>query len=66
MKPLPTTTKPQPRRHPPAHSARRPFSPFGSREKWLLLSEVEEGPNAVLRELSERIARGQMIRGRAL
>jgi hypothetical protein len=64
---LPSTpAKCRPRRNDPIPSARRAWPRIVSREKWLLLAELEDGPDEAVRDLTERLARGQMIRGRAL
>lgn len=43
------------------HTTRRP-----PRNEWLLLQEMDDGPDESFREAVERIERGEVIAGRAL
>jgi hypothetical protein len=66
MRRAPTLEKSRQRRSPaPVHVRRNPFRP-AARCNWLELPDVDEGPDAAVRELIERIARGDLIRGHAL
>jgi hypothetical protein len=66
MKLLSNPAKRRPRRNHPTPSARLAWPRIVPREKWLLLAELEEGPDEAVRDLTDRLERGQLIRGRAL
>lgn len=66
MKRTPSFEKRQQRRHAARISIRPTRSRSVHNNQWLVTPDVDEGPDAAIREVIERIARGDRIRGHAL
>jgi len=65
VKRTPNLEKRPPRQPAPRHSVRPLFPPSSHTSSWQRAPELDEGPDAAFREVSERIARGDLIRGHA-
>jgi hypothetical protein len=66
MKRAPMLEKRKLSRSRPFKDRRAPSQGRPHSDEWLLIQEMEEGPDEGFREATERIARGELITGRAL
>ena len=66
MKRAPIFEKRRQQHHATVHAVNPAPSRPTSHGKWFVMPDVEEGPDAAYREVIERIARGDRIRGHAL
>jgi hypothetical protein len=66
MKRVPTCEQRRQRRNAAFIAARSTPSQSAHSRNWLALLDVDGGPDAAYREMIERIARGDRIRGHAL
>jgi hypothetical protein len=66
MKRASVLEKPRHRRNTALIPVRSTSSRRGHQAKWLVMPDVDEGPDAAFREVIQRIVRGDRIRGHAL
>ena len=66
MKPIPILEKRRQQRDTTVVPVKPAPSRPASHGKWFVMPDVDEGPDAAYREVIERIARGDRIRGHAL